>query len=314
MKPCVQCCCPEVAPSSYRSQCQSKPLFDLRRHRSIEALGHTKPLVKLLSGSSQCLKPLGGCTGLQHFRSIACSSMTELPRAAGINSEPSKEVRRIWETAQAVCFDVDSTLCEDESIDELAAFLNVGEAVAALTASAMGGSVLFQDALKARLDLMQPSHQDVQRFLASHPPRISQGIPELVKALQGRGCQVFLVSGGFRAIINPIAAMLGIPQDHVFANTILFQEDGSFAGFDEKELTSQGGGKASAARLIKEKYDFSRLVMVGDGATDLEARQPGGADIFIGYGGVVERPSIASKADWYVYDIRDLNQALQSRP
>ena len=41
--------------------------------------------------------------------------------------------------------------------------------------SAMGGSVLFQDALKARLDLMQPSHQDVQRFLASHPPRISQG-------------------------------------------------------------------------------------------------------------------------------------------
>ena len=34
---------------------------------------------------------------------------------------------------------------------------------------------------------------------------------------------MFLVSGGFRAIINPIAAMLGIPQDHVFANTILFQ-------------------------------------------------------------------------------------------
>ena len=100
---------------------------------------------------------------------------------------------------------------------------------------------------------------------------------------------MFLVSGGFRAIIDPIAAMLGIPQDHVFANTILFQvlliveyhaqqganqcgkciqlalsdgltdsqerlhvqEDGSFAGFDDKELTSQSGGKASAARLIK---------------------------------------------------------------
>ena len=50
--------------------------------------------------------------------------------------------------------------------------------------------------------------------------------------------------------------------------------------------------------------------MVGDGATDLEARQPGGADIFIGYGGVVERPSIAAKADWYMYDIRDLIKAL----
>lgn len=58
----------------------------------------------------------------------------------------------------------------------------------------------------------------------------------------------------------------------------------------------------------QEKYGFSRLVMVGDGATDLEARQTGGADIFIGYGGVVERPSIASKADWYVYDIRELSK------
>lgn len=52
---------------------------------------------------------------------------------------------------------------------------------------------------------------------------LSAGIPELVQKLQGRGCQVFLVSGGFRAIIDPIAAILGIPQDHVFANTILFK-------------------------------------------------------------------------------------------
>jgi phosphoglycolate phosphatase-like HAD superfamily hydrolase len=51
--------------------------------------------------------------------------------------------------------------------------------------------------------------------------------------------------------------------------------------------------------------------MVGDGATDLEARQPGGADIFIGYGGVVERPNIAQKADWYIYSIQPLIEALQ---
>ncbi len=49
------------------------------------------------------------------------------------------------------------------------------------------------------------------------------GIPELVAALQRRGQQVFLVSGGFRPIINPIAAMLDIPLDNVYANTILHQ-------------------------------------------------------------------------------------------
>ena len=49
------------------------------------------------------------------------------------------------------------------------------------------------------------------------------GIPELVARLQARGADVFLVSGGFRAIIDPIADLLAIPRDHVFANTILFQ-------------------------------------------------------------------------------------------
>ena len=49
------------------------------------------------------------------------------------------------------------------------------------------------------------------------------GIPELVKRLQELRKDVFLVSGGFRPIINPSAEMLGIPLDHVYANTILYQ-------------------------------------------------------------------------------------------
>ena len=50
-----------------------------------------------------------------------------------IKREPSAAVLDKWRSARAVCFDVDSTLCTDESIDEIAAFLGVGEEVAALT-------------------------------------------------------------------------------------------------------------------------------------------------------------------------------------
>lgn len=46
------------------------------------------------------------------------------------------------------------------------------------------------------------------------------GIPELVTLLRARGQQVFLVSGGFRQIIHPLAQSLDIPLTHVFANTI----------------------------------------------------------------------------------------------
>lgn len=50
-----------------------------------------------------------------------------------VKREPSAAVLATWRSAKAVCFDVDSTLCTDESIDEIAAFLGVGEQVAALT-------------------------------------------------------------------------------------------------------------------------------------------------------------------------------------
>jgi phosphoserine phosphatase len=76
---------------------------------------------------------------------------------------------------QLVCFDVDSTFCTDESIDELAAFIGKGEEVAELTTQAMGGSMPFQDALKARLDCMNVSRRDLERFLEAHPAELSPG-------------------------------------------------------------------------------------------------------------------------------------------
>jgi len=232
--------------------------------------------------------------------------------ADAIQREPSAAVLATLTAADAVCFDVDSTFCQDESIDELAAFLGVGDAVAALTARAMGGTVLFQDALAQRLGVMKPSRADIDRYLASHPPLITPGIPELLALLQAQGKKVFLVSGGFRQIIHPLAQGLGIPLDQVFANNIQFQDgDGAYAGFDPQEFTSRSGGKCEAVMHIKQRWNLGGVVMVGDGATDAEARQPGGADIFIGYGGVVFRQGVAEKADWYIMDIDEIRQALE---
>ena len=57
-----------------------------------------------------------------------------------------------------------------QGIDELAEFCGAGPAVAAWTAKAMGGSVLFQDALQARLELIQPAEATVAELLAKLPP------------------------------------------------------------------------------------------------------------------------------------------------
>ncbi|KAL6759617.1 phosphoserine phosphatase [Haematococcus lacustris] len=252
-----------------------------------------------------------------------CQSSTTLERPASRHlalanagstapvSAPSNLVLQSLKAAQAVAFDVDSTFCEDESIDELAAFLGVGAQVAALTAQAMGGSVDFKTALTQRLAVMQPSRAAVAKFLIEHPHRISPGIPELLTLLRQQGKEVFLVSGGFRQIIHPLAQHLDIPLDNVFANNLLFQEDGSYAGFDTNEFTCRSGGKPAALRHIQETWGLRQIVMVGDGATDLEARLEGAASLFIGYGGVVMRPNIAAKADWYITSIQQFIDALE---
>ncbi|XP_010537393.1 PREDICTED: phosphoserine phosphatase, chloroplastic [Tarenaya hassleriana] len=226
------------------------------------------------------------------------------------NTLPSKEVLGLWKSAEAVCFDVDSTVCVDEGIDELAEFCGAGTAVAEWTARAMGGSVPFEEALAARLSLFKPSLSEVQDFLQKRPPRLSPGIEELVKKLRAHKTDVYLISGGFRQMINPVASILGIPEGNIFANNLLFGSSGEFLGFDENEPTSRSGGKATAVQQIRKARGYKALAMIGDGATDLEARKPGGADLFICYGGVQLREAVAAKADWLVFDFQHLISSL----
>ncbi|XP_057988378.1 phosphoserine phosphatase, chloroplastic-like [Hevea brasiliensis] len=87
------------------------------------------------------------------------------------NALPSKDVLGLWRSADAVCFDIDSTVCLDEGIDELAEFCGARKAVAEWTAKAMGGSVPFEEALAAILSLFKPSLSQVQDFLEKRPPK-----------------------------------------------------------------------------------------------------------------------------------------------
>lgn len=215
-----------------------------------------------------------------------------------------EEVKACWRQAEAVCFDVDSTVCVDEGIDEFAAFCGVSEQVKELTVKAMSGNMTFREALTQRLNIIEPTQQKLMEFINTHPPNLSLGIKELIALLIKMNKQVFLVSGGFRRIISPIAEALNIPENHVYANRMFFADDGSFSGFDLNEPTSESGGKPKALQQIKDKYGFSHIVMIGDGATDMEACPP--ANAFIGYGGNVIREKVKQAAHWYIMDFQEL--------
>ncbi|EDV29352.1 Phosphoserine phosphatase [Trichoplax sp. H2] len=221
-----------------------------------------------------------------------------------------EEVVQVWKAADAVCFDVDSTVCIDEGLDKLADYCGVGEQVKDLTNKAMGGTTTFREALKQRLDIFKPNQQTLQKFVEANPPQLTPGLSDVVRTLQERGTKVYLVSGGLRAIIEPVATVLNIPFENIFANRLLFFYNGEYAGFDESQPTSESGGKPRVVAHLKSLYNYKNVVMIGDGATDMEACPP--ADAFIGFGGNVVREKVKNGAKWFATDMAELYEALKS--
>ncbi|KAG2496545.1 hypothetical protein HYH03_005368 [Edaphochlamys debaryana] len=241
-------------------------------------------------------------------------SLTEV-----LQKPPTDEALSLWRSADAVCFDVDCTITVNDGLDLLAEFMGCKEEVEELTNKAMDGVMPLNTSLEERLNLINCSPSDLRAFLKAHPPasRLAPGVRELIRTLQKRGVDIYLISGGFREILIPIASYLGIPMSRVFANRMNWQWDDEtgeptkLVGFDVSQLTAHNQGKPQAIARIRESNPYTTVVMVGDGITDLEAVQvSGGADLFIGYGGVVARPAVAEQAEWYTCDYSSLVSAL----
>lgn len=225
-----------------------------------------------------------------------------------INTE--ERARSVLRDCDCVCFDVDSTVIMDEGIDELAAFLGVGPKVVELTNNAMAGSMTYKESLCKRLEIIQPSRQQMDDFITQNPPRLTKGVKELTKLLHARHVTVYLISGGFQAIIEPIAELLNIPKENIFANRITFSETGVYQGFDETCPTCETGGKPKVIHSLKHEHGYKRLVHVGDGVTDMEACPP--ADAFIGFGGNQVREKVKAGAQWFTSSFQEMIEELEN--
>jgi 2-hydroxy-3-keto-5-methylthiopentenyl-1-phosphate phosphatase len=83
-------------------------------------------------------------------------------------------------------------------------------------------------------------------------------VKELIAHLQDHGIPVFLVTGGFREIVEQkIATKLAIPSSRIFSNLLHFDSDGKYLNFDRSQLTSKSGtkmvGKAGVCAFLKKK-------------------------------------------------------------
>lgn len=165
-----------------------------------------------------------------------------------------------------VCFDMDSTLIEQEVIDELAKEAGVGDKVAEITELAMQGELDFQQSFRARVALLKGLDAEVLPKIAARLT-ITEGAERLISTLKSLGYKTAILSGGFQYFAEYLQEKLGI--DEVHAN-ILDVENGQVTG-EVKGHIVDGARKAYLLTELAEKMGISpeQAIAVGDGANDL---------------------------------------------
>jgi len=175
-------------------------------------------------------------------------------------------VGHMLRTHKLACFDMDSTLIEQEVIVELAKTAGIGEQVEAITEAAMRGEMDFDESFAQRVALLKGISTDVLDDICSRLT-LSTGALTTISALKALGYHTVLVSGGFTYFARYIAEQLGIDDVHANALDI---EDGEVTGHVQLPIIN-GAKKAAIAEHTAERLgiDMSQVVCVGDGANDL---------------------------------------------
>lgn len=191
-----------------------------------------------------------------------------------------------------VVFDCDSTLSAVEGIEELAR--RHGASVRDLTEAVMRGEVPMEEVYSRRLALVQPTRDDIEALKQIYIDNLVPDARETVRALLEEGIQVRILSAGVKPAVEALAAELGLPPRAVAAVDISFDAKGEYDDFDAASPLAWAYGKRDLLRVWRREVSGA-FMMVGDGATDLEAADA--ADVFVAYAGVIERPAVTAEAD-----------------
>lgn len=186
--------------------------------------------------------------------------------------------------------DMDSTMIQQECIDELADVAGVGARVKEITARAMNGELDFEGALTERVGLLRGLSADVIRQVIDERLSFMPGGHDLLRTMKANGAYCALVSGGFTAFTGHVAEVLGFDENR--ANVLLI-EDGRLTGVPSRPILGREA-KVQAFHEISARLGLAatEVIAVGDGANDLGMLHLAGMGVALH-----AKPSVAAQCD-----------------
>ena len=186
--------------------------------------------------------------------------------------------------------DMDSTMIQQECIDELADEAGVGARVKDITARAMNGELDFEGALTERVGLLKGLDIAVIDRVLNDRITLMPGGKELVATMRANGGYAALVSGGFTAFTARVAELLGFDENR--ANTLL-ATDGKLTGQVQRPILGRQA-KVEALEQISDRLEISEVdvIAVGDGANDLGMLERAGTGVALH-----AKPSVAAQCN-----------------
>jgi phosphoserine phosphatase len=185
--------------------------------------------------------------------------------------------------------DMDSTMINEECIDELAAALGIKEQVADITDRAMRGELDFGQALDTRVALLKGLERKVIEEVRREQITLAPGGRALIQTMKAYGAYTALVSGGFTFFADYFAKRIGF--DEAVANVLEFDGD-RLTGTVAKPIVDKNTKRERLAALAAERnLPLSQTIAVGDGANDLDMIRIAGFGVALH-----AKPAVAAEA------------------
>lgn len=163
--------------------------------------------------------------------------------------------------------DMDSTIIEQEVVDELAAVAGIGDAISAITARAMRGEIEFEPALRERVALLAGLPASAIDEVIRQRITFAPGGRTLVDTMKAHGAFTAIVSGGFTPFTGYVAATLGFDRHE--ANELVV-ENGRLTGKVVEPVLGKTAKVEALNRLVsKLGIKLDDVIAVGDGANDI---------------------------------------------